>query len=328
MKNSIVKQIDFKNLIGVQIGNAQDENGKTGVTVLYFTQPVKACYDISGGGPASRETPVLEPQRADTPLNAIVLSGGSAFGLAASDGVMECLEENNIGFQTSGGKVPIVVQSDIYDLTYGNPKCRPDKKMGYDACKNALEKNSPLSGNAGAGTGATAGKICGMNRACKTGIGYAAVSLGDLKVGAVVVVNALGDVFYDGKKIAGVMNKDRTDFSDCREEMFELYLKRKNLLAENENTTIGAVITNGDFSKAQLKKISSMTRNAYARGIKPVGTMGDGDSIYAVSCGEKISADINVTGTLAAYAMELAIKDAVVSSKISDKEFLENVSQN
>lgn len=320
------KEISFSDIEGVRVGNAQDDKAKTGCTVLVFPQTALVGSEISGGGPASRETPLTHPERSDTPVNAIVLSGGSAYGLAAGDGVMKCLEENGMGYRTPGALVPIVLQSDIYDLTYGSSTVRPDAEMGYEACRKALEKSEVISGNAGAGTGATVGKVCGMARAQKCGIGYAAVEAQGVKVGAVVVVNALGDIFQDVKKVAGLTTEDRKEFADWNEEFFKSVRPEYNFYRENTNTTIGAIITNGEFSKAQLTKLASMTRSAYSKCIIPCGTMADGDTIYAASAGEKrMKFDINATGILAIKAMELAIQNAVESSKISDEEYLSNI---
>ena len=171
-------------------------------------------------------------------------------------------------------------------------------------------------GSIGAGSGATVGKICGMERAAKTGIGVYAVSLGELQMAAVVVLNALGDIFdpRTGEKIAGVKAEDGKGFGDTREMMYRLFTPTDLFTGEqklpNSNTTIGAVITNGKFSKAELTKLASMTRCAYSRCINPVATMADGDSIYAVSAGE-VPADINMAGTLAEEVMEEAIRRAV-----------------
>lgn len=355
-----MKEIDFSSIEGILVGNAQNDKAKTGVTVFVFPDSAAGAVDVSGGGPASRETPVLDVDRADTPVNALVLGGGSAYGLEASSGVMDCLESFGIGYDTHAALVPIVVQSDIYDLSYGSSNIRPDKKMGEEACKAALsqcdkykidftllQKNAEntlvqgaKNGSFGGGTGATAGKICGMERSEKTGIGFAAVQCGNLKIGAAVVVNALGDIYAfdditDGaafseakimKKIAGVLSEDKKSYSDCVQELYNLYETKTDkayYIEEKTNTTIGAVFTNGNFSKAQLKKIASMTRAAYDRCIRPVGTMGDGDTVYAFSPGalnngEKVNADINIAGTLAAEVMEKAIKNAVMGAKQQD----------
>lgn len=305
-----IREIAITDMPEVSIGNVQSDEAKTGVTVLLFDKKGAVVgVDISGGGPASRETPLTSPVTADNPINAIVLSGGSAYGLAAADGVMRCLEDHGIGFETGYAKVPLVCQSCIYDLGYGSATVRPDSAMGYAACEKALAGGNPSCGSVGAGTGATVGKICGMERAMKSGLGMYAVELGELRMAAVVVVNALGDIFdpSTGKKIAGLLTADGTSFGDSCEELWKMG-RRENLFTGN--TTIGAVFTNGKFNKAQMNKIASMTRNAYARCINPVGTMADGDSIYAASAGD-VEADLNVAGTLAAYVMERAIVAAI-----------------
>ena len=305
-----IREIAITDMPEVSIGNVQSDEAKTGVTVLLFDKKGAVVgVDISGGGPASRETPLTSPVTADNPINAIVLSGGSAYGLAAADGVMRCLEDHGIGFETGYAKVPLVCQSCIYDLGYGSATVRPDSAMGYAACEKALAGGNPSCGSVGAGTGATVGKICGMERAMKSGLGMYAVELGELRMAAVVVVNALGDIFdpSTGKKIAGLLTADGTSFGDSCEELWKMG-RRENLFTGN--TTIGAVFTNGKFNKAQMNKIASMTRNAYARCINPVGTLADGDSIYAASAGD-VEADLNVEGTLAAYVMERAIVAAI-----------------
>ena len=305
-----IREIAITDMPEVSIGNVQSDEAKTGVTVLLFDKKGAVVgVDISGGGPASRETPLTSPVTADNPINAIVLSGGSAYGLAAADGVMRCLEDHGIGFETGYAKVPLVCQSCIYDLGYGSATVRPDSAMGYAACEKALAGGNPSCGSVGAGTGATVGKICGMERAMKSGLGMYAVEVGELRMAAVVAVNALGDIFdpSTGKKIAGLLTADGTSFGDSCEELWKMG-RRENLFTGN--TTIGAVFTNGKFNKAQMNKIASMTRNAYARCINPVGTMADGDSIYAASAGD-VEADLNVAGTLAAYVMERAIVAAI-----------------
>ena len=320
---STLKEISITELNDVWIGNAQDDKAKTGVTVAIFPKGAAVGVDISGGGPASRETPVISPTTNPTPVNAIVLAGGSAYGLAASDGVMNWLEDHKIGYDTRVALVPIVVQSDIYDLSYGSLKIRPDAKMGKLACEAAKRREEIKSGSFGAGTGATVGKIYGMDRSMKSGLGVYAVEIGDIKLAAIVVVNALGDVYDErnGQKIAGLLTEDRKNFADTREELYKLTTQTN--LFNRENTTIGMIITNAAFDKTQLTKISSMTRNAYARSIKPVGTLADGDTIYTASIGN-VKADLNMIGTLASEVMSEAIRRAVLSSKMNDSEYLAN----
>lgn len=322
ISQSIVKHIPFSDLKGISVGNAQDNEAKTGVTVFYFPDTACAAVRVLGGGPASRETPLLDAERSNTPINALVLGGGSAFGLEASHGVMKCLEEAGIGFDTGFALVPIVCQSDIYDLSYGKPNVRPDIAMGYEACKKALQTNHVESGNVGAGTGATVGKAKGMGQSQKSGIGYAAAQIGDLMVGVAALVNAYGDIYYRGEKIAGMTGSKRSEFQDAAETLFAT--QPHNLFTGN--TTLVAVFTNGDFDTAALKKIANMSSAGFARAIRPVFTMADGDTIYAVSVGkDKVAANVNVAGTLAADLVEEAIRDAVVSSKIPEEEFLKNI---
>jgi len=334
-------EISVNDINDFRLGHASNKEAGTGVTVIYFPDGATAGCDISGGGPASRETPLTMPMTADNPINAIVLSGGSAYGLAASDGVMTCLEEHGIGYNTGVSLVPLVCQSCIFDLGYGSSKVRPDSAMGYEACMQALRKagtvntddsvttdsdnyasdnSEPVQGCIGAGTGATVGKIMGMNQAEKSGLGIYSVKTGTFTMTAIVVVNALGDIsdYETGKKLAGLKNADRTEYVSCEEALYQFMAPRDMFTG---NTTIGAVITNAAFNKAELNKIASMARNAYARCINPVGTMADGDSIYACSVGE-VESDVNVAGTLAARAMQQAIKRAVTASAVDDREYL------
>lgn len=318
------KEIDFSQIKGISIGNDTDTEGKTGVTVFYFPQAAIGAVNVLGGGPASRETHVLDPERNGTPLNALVFAGGSAFGLEAAHGVMECLESAGIGYDTGSARIPIVCQSNIFDLGYGRSDIRPDKAMGYRACANALKSNKPVSGNAGVGTGATVGKAHGLNQAQKSGIGYAAAQLGELIVGVAAVVNAFGDIFYEGRKIAGLTNKERTEFEDSTIALYQM--QPRNLFTGN--TTVAAVFTNGNFTQSELKKISSLAAAGLFRSISPAATSADGDTIYAISVGgEKVTSTTDVAGVLAARMMELAIYDAVSSSKISEEEYLGNIIQ-
>ncbi len=309
MKSSnLLNEIKLQDIEGLRIGDAMNEEAKTGVTVLIFDKGARVGIDVSGGGPASRETHLADPTTADIPVNAIMLSGGSAYGLAAADGIMQYLEEHGIGYDTGFATVPLVCGSCIYDLCCGRSDIRPDRQMGYEACVNS-EHSTASSGSFGAGCGATVGKIKGMQYASASGLGIYAASLGDLKMAAIVVVNALGDI-YDpetGMEIAGLKNEDGSGFLNSCDELYKISKKTDMFTG---NTTIGVIVTNGNFSKAEMSKIASMTRNAYARCINPVGTMADGDTIYAASIGN-VSADINVAGTMAADVMTRAIMNAV-----------------
>jgi L-aminopeptidase/D-esterase-like protein len=269
---------------------------------------------VRGGGPASRDSQLLNPLMAAQVVHGILLSGGSAFGLGAANGVMQYLEENDIGFDVGVTKVPLVVQSDLFDLTVADTYVRPDAQMGYEAARLALEDPNYLDGNYGAGCGATVGKIGGMETCMKTGIGSYALQAGDFKIGAVVALNALGDVFdwKTGEQIAGLLNEDRTELRSTSEVM-----KSSLDVVENRfvgNTTLGIVITNGRFEKAQLCKIAGMAHDGYARAINPVHTSADGDSIYAVSIGN-VAADQDLVGTLAAEVVSQAIIRAVENAE-------------
>ncbi len=297
----------------IGIGQVENEEKATGCTVFVSRTGMRAGLDVRGGGPASRESQLLNPLMAASSIHAIVLAGGSAFGLGTANGVMQYLEEKNIGYDVGVTKVPLVVQSDIFDLTVGDPFVRPDAAMGYEAAKCALEAPNYRDGNYGAGCGATVGKIAGMNTCMKTGIGSYAIQLGRLKVGAVVVLNALGDV-YDwrtGRQVAGLLTDDRTELRSTL-----AYMQKNYAVVDNRftgNTTLAVVMTNARFDKARLCKIAGMAHDGYARSICPVHTSADGDSIYAVSVGE-IEADQDLVGTLAAEVVSGAILRAVECS--------------
>lgn len=315
-----IEEVSVAELSGVKIGHAQDYDAMTGVTAFVFEGRAVAGIDISGGGPASRETPLLDPKMACQDINAVILSGGSAFGLEAGCGAAKYLEEHGMGFDTGYAKVPLICQSSIYDLSLGKSNVRPDIAMGYEACKKAVKGNDNC-GIIGVGTGATVGKLTTMRRSQKSGFGICTYKLGELVVCAAVAVNALGDIFdYDtGEQLAGMMTEDRKSFAGIEEGM---YAGAAAGFSQGKNTTIGIVITNGGFSKADMNKLASMTRNAYSRCILPVGTTADGDSIYAVSTGD-VTADINTVGILASRTMGEAIKRAVTSDIMDDRAYIE-----
>ena len=321
-----LKDIPFSDIKGLRIGNAQDDRAKTGVTVFYFPTPATAAVKILGGGPASRETPLLDPDRNSLPLNALVFGGGSAYGLAAADGVMTRMEEIGAGYDTGFGIVPIVCQSDIFDLSYGDGSVRPDREMGYRAASEAVKGNDPRSGNVGAGTGATIGKPYGMAQALKSGIGYAACRVGDVEVGVAAVVNAMGDVYEGETKISGMLSKDRDVFLSAEDAVMAVGQSEGFPGSGATNTTLAAVFTNADFDVPSLRKVAAMAANGMSRAIRPVFTMWDGDTIYALSVGTgKVQADVNAVGTLAAKVMEKAIVDAVRSSRVPESDFLSNI---
>ena len=308
------QEIPISALEGFCIGQTENVEAGTGLTVIGCKDGMFAGLDVRGGGPASRDSQMLNPMMTMQQIHAVVLSGGSAFGLGAADGVMKYLEENGIGFDVGVTKVPLVVQSDIFDLTVADPFTRPDAAMGYAAAKLAFEAPNYKDGNFGAGCGATVGKACGMETCMKTGIGSFAIQISELKIGAIVVLNALGDV-YDyrtGQKVAGLLTEDKKGFRDTLEVMASSIKMIENKFVGN--TTIGAILTNAKFTKSQLCKIAGLAHDGYARSIKPVHTSADGDSIYALSTGE-ISADLDLVGTLGAEVMSEAILRAVANAK-------------
>ena len=293
------------------IGNFEDTKGATGVTAIIAPEGAVCGIDVRGGGPASRETELLSAKASAQQIHAVVLGGGSAFGLDAAGGVMKYLEEHDIGFDTGITRVPLVCQSGIFDLVIGDKDTRPDSRMGYEAAKSAFTRNYK-DGNYGVGIGATAGKLCGTERMMKTGIGSAAKKLGSIEIGAIVVVNALGDVFENGKIIAGLLSEDKKSFADTAAQMAKSIEPKENKFVSN--TTIGAIITNAAFTKNEATKLASMAQNGIVRSINPVNLSVDGDTIYAMSSGKE-KADLDVLGTIAADLMREAVICAVKSAK-------------
>ena len=314
MKQSVEREIPIQAVGPVGIGQVENREAGTGLTVFVCPAGMRAGLDIRGGGPASREPQLLQPLTAAQEIHAIVLGGGSAFGLDAAGGVMQCLEERGIGLEVGVTKVPLVVQSDIFDLTVARPDVRPDAAMGYEAARLALDAPNYRDGNFGVGCGATVGKMAGMATCMKTGIGSYAVQLGDVKIGAVVVVNALGDVFdwKTGRQVAGLLTEDRCGLRSTSD-----FMKGMTAIAENKfasNTTLAVVMTNAVFDKARLCKIAGMAHDGYARSIHPVHTSADGDSIYAVSLGD-VRADQDLVGMMAAEVVSEAILRAVAAAE-------------
>ncbi|MDD4563923.1 MAG: P1 family peptidase [Eubacteriales bacterium] len=304
-----MKEIKITDIKGVKIGNAQDIIGATGCTVIFCENGAWAGVDVRGGAPASRETELLKSVNMVDQIHAVMISGGSAYGLDAASGAMAYLEEKGVGFDTGAGVVPIVCGASLFDLAVGNPKCRPDKEMGYEACKNA-EEGQILEGNAGAGTGATVGKFMGIKHMMKSGLGIYAVSIGELQIAAVVAVNALGDVIDidTGKRIAGLLNEDNTKLSNTEEKMYAQYFEDKNVFSGN--TSIGCIVTNAKLSKTQANKLASIAHNGFARAIRPVHTMSDGDTIFVMATG-KVEVMPDAAGALATEVMARAINRAV-----------------
>jgi len=306
----MLQEIAITDIENIRIGNAEDKASGTGCTVIICKQGAPTGVDVRGGGPASRETELLRPVAAATAIHAVLLSGGSAFGLDAAGGVMHYLEEHGIGFPTRYAKVPLVCASCIYDLGVGSAKIRPDAAMGYTACL-ASEHNLYAEGNHGVGTGASVGKLRGRAGMMKSGMGIYAVKIGALKVGAVFAVNAVGDVYENGKIIAGMLDETGNAFACTEQVMYTLCATKTR--QQSTNTTIGIVVTNARFTKTSMNKIAAMAQNGVARAISPIHTSADGDTVYAMSCGG-IRADLDTVGTLAAEVTRRAIVRAVRSA--------------
>ena len=317
-----MKEINIKQIPGFRIGNAQNVEGATGCTVVVCDKGAKAGVSVKGGGPATRETDLLDPQKMVQEIFGLCISGGSAYGLDAATGVMKYLEENSIGFDVGMGIVPIVPAACLFDLIIGDFKCRPDAEMGFQACVDSESWASDADGdfvpftggNKGAGTGATVGKFKGLDYLMKSGLGTYAVQSGDLMIGAVVAVNALGDIFDadTGEEIAGMLKEDGKTFDNTCEAMWESVQVDKNVFTGN--TTIGFLITNADLTKDQCNKLADMAHDGYARAIKPVHTSADGDTIFFLAKGN-VKVNQDALGDLGAYVMAKAINDAVKSAE-------------
>lgn len=304
-------EIKITDIEGFKLGHAQDMEAATGCTVLICEEGASGGVDVRGGAPGTRETDLLNPMEMVDKVHAVVLSGGSAFGLDSCSGVMEYLESKDIGFDVGVAKVPIVCGAVLFDLVCGNPRIRPNKEMGLSACINSENYHDSINGNIGCGTGATVGKAINPKFAMKGGFGSYAIQVGNLKVGAIVGVNSLGDIVdpnNNNKIIAGGLNEDMHSFINTEESLIGSYSNPRN--AFKGNTTIGCIVTNANFTKAQANKIASMAQNGFGRTIRPAHTMFDGDTIFTLSS-NKINADINVVGLLAAQVMEKAILKAV-----------------
>jgi L-aminopeptidase/D-esterase-like protein len=296
---------------GIKVGHYTDKKAVTGCTVILCEAGAVAGVDIRGSAPGTRETDLLRPMNLVDKIHAIVISGGSAFGLDAAGGVMRYLEEQDIGYKTPVARVPIVSAAIIFDLSIGNPKIRPGFEEGYKACQTASDKEVS-EGCVGAGTGATVGKALGIEKATKSGLGTASCKIGDdIIVAALVVVNAIGDVINPktGKILAGPRSQDNKCFHNTTELLSQgIYSYRQNSLPTN--TTIGVVATNACLNKEQVNKLAQMAQDGLARAINPSHTMHDGDTIFALSSGDKIS-DITILGSLAAEVVSNAIIRAV-----------------
>ena len=304
--------MSISDIPAIRLGNAQDLTGATGCTVILCPEGATAGVDVRGGAPGTRETDLLKPENLVEKIHGLLLAGGSAYGLAAASGVMSYLEENGFGFDVGVARVPIVPAAVLFDLPCGDARVRPDQAMGYQACRNS-ETESFATGSVGAGCGATVGKLYGMDKAMKGGLGAHCVRIGGLVVGAVVAVNCLGDVIdpASGQIVAGAVQQDPFRFLDSEAGLLQQCEATGNRFTGN--TTIGAIITNASLTKAQAMKVASMAHDGYARTMRPAHTLLDGDTIFTLAVGD-VAADISAVGALAAKVMEQAVLSAVQSA--------------
>ncbi len=293
---------------GIKVGVAADREAVTGVTVVLVEEGARAAVEVRGSAPGTRETDLLRPGQLVGETQAVVLAGGSAFGLDAASGVTAYLEEKGCGFPAGKYFVPIVPAAVLFDLFIGDGSIRPDAAMGREACLAASD--GPVEeGSVGAGTGATVGKIYGTPQSIKSGQGSAAVQNGSLIVAALVAVNAFGDIFdRRGNLLAGPRNPE-TGKMDLTAEV----LAGITSGGFSGNTTLGVVATNASFDSTALTKICQLAHDGLARSIWPVHTMWDGDTIFALSKGD-LTADVNLVGLMAAEAIGLAVVRAVLKA--------------
>lgn len=297
---------------GIKVGNREDLNALTGCTAILAENGSTCGVDVRGSAPGTRETDLLDPVNAVDTVHAICLTGGSAYGLEAASGMMAYLEEQGIGLDVDVANVPIIPSAVLFDLPVGDKNVRPDKQMGYQAAQQAKRGAFPF-GNVGAGCGATVGKLAGFDNCMKGGLGSASIQLENgLIVGAVVAVNALGDIRDPDNRelIAGPLDPQTGDILDS----LTLLEKVDAQMRSGTNTTIGAVAMNATLTKAEATKVAQVTQNALARTIYPAHTMADGDTIFALATdGESYSVDL--ISNMAASVMEKAILQAVKSAE-------------
>lgn len=294
---------------GIRVGHMTHPEGATGCTVVLCPEGAVGGVDQRGGAPGTRETDLLRPMHLVEQVHAVLLAGGSAFGLAAADGVMRYLEERGIGYPTGAGPVPIVPAAILFDLMIGSPAVRPDAAMGYAACEAATD--APVAqGSVGAGTGCRVGALLGNALATKGGIGSASIDLGDgLVVAALIAVNAFGDIVDESGKIIAGMRDGSGGFPGVL-NMMRFMARMTDPPAASQNTVIGVIATNARLTKEQVNKIAQMAHDGLAQAVRPAHTLFDGDTIFALATGS-IPANVNVIGAFAAEATAQAIRNAV-----------------
>lgn len=296
---------------GIEVGHFTDTRRPTGCTVVLARDGAVAGVDVRGAAPGTRETDLLDPINLVQQVHAIMLAGGSAWGLDAAGGAMRWLEEQKIGMDARVARVPIVPAAVLFDLPVGDASVRPDAEAGYRACA-AATRHPPAEGNVGAGSGAAVGKLWGIGRAMKGGIGTASVTVDGVTVGALIACNALGDVIdpASGIPIAGARTADGRQLLDSR--LAILRGESPTPVLPGTNTTIGVIATDAPLTKAQATKLAQMAHDGLARSINPAHTMSDGDALFAMATGRAThSPGMMVLGTLAAEVTARAVVRAV-----------------
>ena len=296
---------------GLEVGHFTDPRRPTGCTVVIARGGAVAGVDVRGAAPGTRETDLLAADNIVDRVHAIVLAGGSAFGLDAASGVMRWLDERGIGLVVGPALVPIVPAAVLFDLPLGDPSIRPDAAAGYAACE-AASREAPAEGNVGAGAGAVVGKIFGFDRAMKGGIGSASITVEGVTVGAIVACNALGDVVDPdtGRVIAGARTADGTALLDARQAL--LRGDGAQPMLAGSNTTIGVIATDAVLTKMQASRLATMGHDGLARAINPLHTLSDGDALFALGTGASgKTLGMMTLGTMAAEVTALAVVRAI-----------------
>ena len=311
--SNLMETARISDITGFKIGHAQDFDAATGCTVILCERGAVTGVDVRGGSPGTRDTDALNPVNLRQSVHAVILSGGSSFGLDAAGGVMQYLEERGVGRDVKVMKVPNVCGAILFDLLCGDYKIRPDKQMGYEACLNASDMPCG-EGSVGAGTGATVGKINGMEYAMKGGIGTACFKTGELLVGAVVAVNCVGDIYDTGLNtlIAGVLNEKKDGVLSTEDIKLERYTDRTDFFSGN--TVLGAVLTNARLTKPEVSKLASVSHDGIARAVRPSHSVYDGDTIFAMAAGD-VGSNFDAVAILAVRAVEAAILSAVKTAR-------------
>lgn len=309
--SSTQNTINIFNISGLQVGQSDDPVGLTGVTVLRFDEGATCGVDVRGAAPGTRETDLLKPENLIDKVHAIVLAGGSVFGLDAMSGVTKYLAEQKIGCDVGIAKIPIVTGAVLFDLALGRVDAKPDAKMGYTAAQIA-NQHTIREGNAGAGMGASVAKSAGMNSAIKSGLGtYAMRSDCGLIVAAIIAVNAWGDIVNGGQLIASTRASDGVTMTPGTRSILS---KEASQAYIAQNTTIGAIITNANVNKSQALKIAQMGHDGYARAINPVHTLFDGDTLFCAGTNEIVFDDMNTLGIMASEVVQKAIYRAITQA--------------